>query len=133
MGYTHYWDHDQISPGIWENLLFDTRFIVESADIPVAGPFGIGPVEINRERIALNGANGDDYETFSITPNATGFDFCKTGQRPYDLVVTTILLRATLTIPGFNVRSDGDWSEWQDTRDLYKALFGPPPEDSPFK
>ena len=53
------------------------------------------------------------------------FDFCKTAQKPYDAVVTAILIRAK-TIYGSCVRisSDGDWQEWQAGRDLYETVFG---------
>jgi hypothetical protein len=53
------------------------------------------------------------------------FEFCKTAYKPYDAVVTAILIRAK-TIYGSCVRisSDGDWHEWQAGRDMYEAIFG---------
>jgi hypothetical protein len=53
------------------------------------------------------------------------FEFCKTAMKPYDAVVTAILIRAK-TIYGSCVRisSDGDWHEWQAGRDMYEAIFG---------
>ena len=53
------------------------------------------------------------------------FEFCKTAYKPYDAVVTAILIRAK-TIYGSCVRisSDGEWSEWQAGRDMYEAIFG---------
>jgi hypothetical protein len=53
------------------------------------------------------------------------FEFCKTAYKPYDAVVTAILIRAK-SIYGSCVRisSDGEWSEWQAGRDMYEAIFG---------
>jgi hypothetical protein len=53
------------------------------------------------------------------------FDFCKTAMKPYDAVVTAILIRAKQIYGScVSVSSDGDWSEWQAGRDLYEAVFG---------
>ena len=45
--------------------------------------------------------------------------------KPYDAVVTAILIRAK-TIYGscVSISSDGDWHEWQAGRDMYEAIFG---------
>jgi hypothetical protein len=53
------------------------------------------------------------------------FEFCKTAYKPYDAVVTAILIRAK-TIYGSCVRisSDGEWQEWQAGREMYEAIFG---------
>lgn len=53
------------------------------------------------------------------------FSFCKTAMKPYDAVVTAILIRAK-TIYGscVEISSDGEWQEWQAGRDLYEAVFG---------
>jgi hypothetical protein len=53
------------------------------------------------------------------------FEFCKTAYKPYDAVVTAILIRAK-SIYGSCVRisSDGEWHEWQAGRDMYEAIFG---------
>jgi hypothetical protein len=53
------------------------------------------------------------------------FEFCKTAYKPYDAVVTAILIRAK-SIYGSCVRvsSDGEWSEWQAGRDMYETIFG---------
>lgn len=137
MGYTHYWDHAIITPEAWAGLVSDSRRIIKAADIPLAGPDGTGVPVIDRDRISFNGTASDDqdYETFELTPAITDFDFCKTARRPYDLVVTAILLRAVLTVPGFRIQSDGDWLEdWQDARVIYARVFGEePPINYPFK
>jgi hypothetical protein len=46
--------------------------------------------------IVLNGAQGADYETFHLDTDGGDMGFCKTAHRPYDVVVTAILLRASM-------------------------------------
>ena len=45
--------------------------------------------------------------------------------KPYDAVVTAILIRAK-SIYGscVEISSDGDWSEWQAGREMYETVFG---------
>lgn len=131
MGYTHYWNHKGITPDDWANLVSDARRIVKASGVSIAGGLGEGRPKFNVDEIWLNGTNVNDesYETFLLTHNASEFEFCKTGQRPYDVVVTAILLRAALTIPDFNVSSDGDWSDWQPAQNLYVRLFGVTPNN----
>lgn len=136
MGYTHYWDHDYIESDVWNQLVSDARKIIKAAaDIPLGNYRGEGSPELTDERIALNGKGEYSYESFILTPEPTSYDFCKTEFRPYDVVVTTILLRATLTIPGFRIRSDGEYGEdWKQARDAYEWVFGEPaPTENPFQ
>jgi hypothetical protein len=86
------------------------------------------------ERIALNGLEPDEYEPFIVTPTA-GWYFCKTQWQPYDVVVCAVLLRAALTIPGFDIESDGGWGEpeWMAARSLYESVFGEVPSTEPFR
>lgn len=125
MGYTHYWDHPDITPAEWHVLMADVRLIVRASDVPLAGPMGTGILEITPAEIAFNGVDPDDYESFVLTPESTDFDFCKTARRPYDAVVGAVLLVAYATVTGFSVRSDGDIAgdDWADARDLYRRAF----------
>jgi hypothetical protein len=63
-----------------------------------------------------NSAKGLDHESFwlALDPDvvaASGFEFCKTAQKPYDVVVTAIL--AVMAEVGLNVSSDGDADDWK--------------------
>lgn len=56
-------------------------------------------IDINRG-IHINGSPEEGFEALIIDrPSASRFNFCKTARRPYDLVVTTVLLRAYLLAP----------------------------------
>lgn len=135
MGYTHYWSHGDIEPAAWSGLLTDAKRIINEAGVKLAGLDGSGEPVLDQKEIALNGVAPDDlYESFVIKTWGTDFDFCKTQYRPYDLVVCAVLLRAALTVPGFRVKSDGDWdSDWKAARELYAKLFGPAPDESPLR
>jgi len=71
----------------------------------------------------------DQWRKESYDTNGHHFVFCKTAQKPYDLVVGTILLRANHLF-GLDVSSDGDWdtfAEWGIIRDFYSQVFGEEP------
>jgi hypothetical protein len=59
------------------------------------------------------------------------FDFCKTNQKPYDAVVTAILIRAKVIYGKLlQVGSDGEWTgdplswgTWASGRALYEEVF----------
>jgi hypothetical protein len=91
--------------------------------------------------INLNGERS--HETFLLKPEATGFAFCKTARKPYDKVVTAILLRASqlagsgiciksvspygigddYEADSVNRSSDGLWEEWEQGRDMVLKLW----------
>ena len=128
MGYTHHWSIPLAHPDYakaWPGIIDDTRRIIDAVratGVVIAGPDGYRrPILDTTQGIAFNGdATTDlDYETFVIAPPVPAdrprtFGFCKTGRRPYDLAVATVLLRCRLLLPEvFLIRSTGDWErEW---------------------
>lgn len=61
-----------------------------------------------------NGVKDDGHETFLITPNPCEFEFCKTAEKPYDLIVTAILcVFAEHGKANVSVSSDGREPDWQ--------------------
>jgi hypothetical protein len=162
MGYTHYWSASYGDPAYaaaWPAIIGDTRRIIEAVrarGIVIAGPDGYRRPIIDQDRmgVAFNGdATTDlDAESFEIevpapsSPAQPQVQFCKTYGKPYDLAVTTVLLRCHLLVPGaFVIRSDGGWdTDWNrnqlnafglvapSARRLVTELFGPVPGASPF-
>ncbi len=145
MGYTHYHIRNKKNLGsayYFGKLALDAKTIIAKAEtlgISIRGRDGTGEPEFTEGYFSLNG-NAEleqDYETFSWEALPTQqeweakrggndiFDFCKTQYRPYDAVVTAILIRAKVIYGScVDVRSDGSWSEWQAGRDLYESVFG---------
>jgi hypothetical protein len=129
MGYTHYWRHAELPADLFAEITADAKAIVAASPVPLAGFDGTGAPEFSDFEFMLNGANPDDYETFGLNRDATDYDFCKTGQRPYDVVVTAILLRAAALAFARDVKfefwSDGDLDvDWAAGRELVGKVFG---------
>lgn len=127
MGYTHYFAGLRATPEVIE----DARRIIAASSVTICGPKGQGlPILNEAEGIRLNGfeAAGEAYETFHLRgtedPKHPGTAwFCKTENRPYDEVVTAILIAAAVrTMAGDSgVRSDGEWDDWSAGVDLFEA------------
>jgi hypothetical protein len=127
MGYTHYFAGLTATAAV----IADARKIIEASPVTICGPLGQGlPVLDEADGIWLNGfeAADEDYETFHLRgtdePEHPGLSaFCKTDHRPYDVVVTAILIAATvrsLNESQGQFRSDGNWSNWAAGVDLYE-------------
>jgi hypothetical protein len=121
MGYTHYWTLENgIEQSDWDKFLEGARLIIETAV-----DAGI-PLEDNSEgaSIYFNGVGSGAHETFVITSEDTGFNFCKTAQKPYDTVATAILIHLKQSLGSkVVVTSDGEWEDWSDGRLLYETVY----------
>lgn len=147
MGYTHYFIRDKKRLGsayFYGKLALDAKAIISEAKnsgIVIGDKVGYGSPEFTEAYFSLNGdaKAGFDHETFHwealpVQPEwqkeyqkggSEIFDFCKTAYKPYDAVVTAILIRAKVIYGNcVSIRSDGDWSDWQAGRDLYEKVFG---------
>jgi len=125
MGYTHYWTPKAIDDdNDWAKIVSATKAIIGVADCPIAGWDGEGKPEIDGEFIRFNGEGDDGYETFTLDRSSAG-QFCKTDQRPYDVVVTAALTYLAAE-HGFDVRSDGDASDWEAGGKLAQMALGKP-------
>ncbi|MEV0269841.1 hypothetical protein AB0H43_13770 [Hamadaea sp. NPDC050747] len=137
----------------WPIIVSDAQTIITAVTdlgIAVRGPMGTGdPIADLSGGIRLNGddAAGLSFDGFDLpapyrTPEAPAdcrvWRFVKTQRRPYDLAVTSILLRAHVLAPDvFAIGSDGHWAdEWTtpagaNPRDLVARLFGVHVVDDP--
>jgi hypothetical protein len=131
--------HEQFEAN-WAQLVVDAQRVAEyvrEQDIELAGGLGEGrPIIAERDIVVpggwrfekgviwVNGPRRDDlgHESFVINPAEQPSDafgdtdfvwvFCKTARKPYDLFVTTTLLRARMLMPDcFAIASDGSWDE----------------------
>jgi hypothetical protein len=108
--------------------------------VTICGPAGKGQPLLNAEdRIRLNGlkAAGEAYETFHLRGTKAPvypdmWTFCKTEERPYDVVVTAILIAAavrTMASSDGRLRSDGRWDNWAAGVELFERAVRPLTED----
>lgn len=134
MGYTHYWRQlEKVEANKFHAFAKNVALIVKTADdagIPLGDSSGQGTPEVSTDVIAFNGFGDFGYESF-ILENGEEYSFCKTGQRPYDAVVTAVLIQLKRQLgDAFKVTSDGEWSDWLEGRNLYAETFGVEPEES---
>lgn len=118
MGYTHYWDNGRaLTADEAIGIEVDIRSVLQATNVPVAGADGTGSVAFgdgDSMIVSLNGIEEGDacHETFYF-PGDAGFNFCKTAYKPYDEVVTAILIIAADRAPGaFEISSDGAGEDW---------------------
>ena len=118
MGYTHYWQAKQIEPSIFAMLSQQVAAAAEIArtqeivEVAYEMDQTDRPPEFNGEVIRFNGKDDDGHETFMLAYDDSGFRYCKTAQKPYDIVVVAALcLLAHHADP--EVTSDGGLEDWE--------------------
>lgn len=130
MGYTHYYKYQGSLPEAQFNafvedcqVLFEIHWVAAricyESDVPDEPP------EASAERgiVRFNGKDGDGHETFVLTRQSSGFPFCVTARKPYDRVVTAVLLLAAHHFGDLiKISSDGDMDgvDWAPGRDLLR-------------
>lgn len=87
---------------IWPQLVQDVVKIVEAADTEISGPTThddtVTPILADvKKGIYLNGVGSGAHEPLVIGSGSWGF--VKTNRKPYDAVVTCVLLRAHALAP----------------------------------
>lgn len=95
----------------------------------IKGGDGTGRPVIGNNDIIFNGdaSKGDDHETFRLSKDFEGFQFCKTARKSYDRYVKAVLIVAQRVAPGaLEVSCDGDdepdcYSEGKRIADAYMS------------
>ena len=126
MGYTHYWTLENgIEASAWQEFLTGAKEIIATAI-----DAGIFVADFSKdETIHINGIGYGAHEDFVISTEDAGYDFCKTAQKPYDTVVTAILIHLKRSLKdGVIVKSDGNWNDWEAGRLLYETVYDIQPE-----
>jgi len=86
------------------------------------------PPEASGEAIRLNGVGDGACETFRLARAVSGYEWCKTDRRPYDAVVTAVLVLAQAHALGWlAITSDGTPADWEPGLRLLGEAFGPDP------
>ena len=111
MGYTHYFEAKRsFTDAEWVSLCAATTTIIAASPAKIVGENDdpSSAPEIGDELIAFNGPGDDGHETFWLPKLKSGFQFCKTARKPYDVVVVAILCAAQALAPGaLRIASDG--------------------------
>lgn len=128
MGYTHYWKfNEKPSQEKFAELVEGVKQIVATAE--EAG-IAIGEQVYESGYFSFNGVDAGAHETFSIDIRTQEEDFCKTAEKPYDMAVTASLILAKKIFgDDIEIRSDGDWSDWESGQLLYESVYDIQPEN----
>lgn len=131
MGYTHYFTQKkQPTDEQWHQLCQQVTVVVKlirkmpEYRFSVCDGLGEKKIRLVEELFTDNGRtiafNGDarlglDHETFLLSQKCdTSFNFCKTARKPYDFLVTAILILVNHHCPDcYRICSDGEKQEWE--------------------
>jgi hypothetical protein len=133
MGYTHYWTiTKELTPAQFKEWTNGVKAIVETATeagIALGNGLGFDAPNIDETLVAFNGVGEGGHEIFGIRLGDEGFDFCKTAEKPYDAVVTASLIHAKKIFgDAIEIKSDGNWDDWDSGKVLYETVFDIQPE-----
>lgn len=128
MGYTQYFTiTDKATPEMYKAFSDEAHEILRSAEIykgiQLADGMGeeLSAWQADDERVMFNGFGDDAHETFLVTPNSLGFNFCKTARKPYDAVVVACLISlGRIYGDAVEIGSDGDHADWSEGAALYQ-------------
>lgn len=145
MGYTHYWYTPlKMDPSLFAAFSADAQALAYACEIPIAEDYDIHrPPIFSTDKVWFNGIGEDGHETFGITRTTNrpadrdglAFDFCKTAAKPYDTLVTAVLMALKYRFGmAVVIASDGDFErDWADGRQLYERVFPGRPQHSPLR
>ena len=137
MGYTHYWTfNSRASKKAYQRALVDCAKIVKESPVLLAGWDSTGGPDLDRQ-VHFNGCHDAGHEDFWLRSSIgetkgerlpgveSGFNFCKTARKPYDVVVVACLcvLKDCLG-RGVRVSSDGGRDDWGDGAHLASRILG---------
>jgi len=109
-------------------MLVFTKKAIEVANVPLThyDRDEDGEPLLNNEVIIFNGVDEDGHESFRLVFGNSGFNFCKTARKPYDVLVVACLIKAEELGLIEKFRSDGDSADLKDGQVLYHdvEVFG---------
>ena len=112
MGYTNYWHkYNDFTESEWKQIKEEFEYIKETVGFLIED-------QSTDTIIKFNGVGENGYEDFYLNKEARtfkdkmyegqdlSFDFCKTNQKPYDIVVWYLLTFINRTCPHFSISRD---------------------------
>lgn len=122
MGYTHYWTSKIATEDKFKEFASTCKKLYKTLPdtIVIRGGNGKGKPLFRNDEVWFNG-DGErslSHETFCIELEDNGWSFCKTGRKPYDILVCAVLIAAH-EILGYDITSDGDFEDWKPAINYY--------------
>lgn len=119
MGYTHYFTKSDIQPEEIKSIKTVFRLTLSETIRK-----GIKLVIEDVPEISFNGIEEEGHEQFIFNVKS-GFSYCKTNARPYDLAVMVCLIIAKEWLKErIEICSDGKSEDWQPARDICQKVLG---------
>jgi hypothetical protein len=114
MGYTRYWT--RTDKPITQSFVDTVNKIIEdcrSKGITIRNGYGEDEPIVTLNLISINGTHENDlsHETFFMSNDGDGWNFCKTARKPYDYAVREIIKAAEKEKLITDVASDGENNE----------------------
>ncbi len=127
MGYTHYWETKKRPTNKqWDKIQNAIALLLNSASVKGLVQYESDketPPLVNAEVVRFNGIAEKGHETFYLDRDPTGFEFCKTADKPYDIAVTAVLVIVEGYAPDcYSVTSDGMASDWESGLSLTQTI-----------
>ena len=118
MGYTHYFQlTGKPTSAQFSSFVSNAHKIAFANNIKLSCKF-------ESDLVVINGVGEGEHEDFYISSRDYSWNFCKTAQKPYDEVVTAVLILARYIFDSkFTVSSDGSWGEWRKGRELFTKVM----------
>lgn len=125
MGYAHCWEQKVAAdPAQWAAITSDFQRLLAHSPVPIVQDSDDStPPIVDEHEVFFNGAGADGYETMALYRAGSGFYSCKTARKPYDLLVTALLILVRHHAPGVcSISSDGNAADWQPTLDWMNSV-----------
>jgi hypothetical protein len=127
MGYVHYWKVQEVEQSKWDAFVEDIKQVFSAGSYPITSEDDSDlPPRIDDTGVRFNGIDEDGHETFMIERSCTGFDFCKTARKPYDLPVCIALTLAKTHGILSELSTDGEFGEgnWLEAENVVSSVLG---------
>ena len=111
MGFTRYWTFDKLDEEKFGEFSKICQTLIDELNVP------LDDITINDKLIRFNGVDDDSHETFHFSLDKSGFNFCKTNLKPYDLVVCGCLYVAKIIFDD-SIKINGDCDESEDLENI---------------
>lgn len=144
MGFSHAWGRKKVlDPEKFQKIVSETQLVIKKykpqflffGGIKIKGPVGWGRPILNEREIRFNGS--PPFETFWLSqdysmarpnhqtsPDGMYWEYIKTNELPYDLVVKTVLISLKNHFPDSTLQTEQEISDWNKAYQTYCELFG---------
>ena len=129
MGYTHYMSYKKVASDVTICKILDEIKVLldENNLMKLITSKDLSTIPIfNKELILFNGIEklSGDIFLFDFTER-NEYIFCKTNRKPYDIIVSLVLLSLSNNIHEFTFSSDGTLEDWNFSIYIYEKYIRP--------